>query len=256
LRPSTFASLASIALTACVAVSHDGSPVTAPRPLYSSDTATIPAGSYEVEAGAVFDPKDGGQVVGVFKYGAGERTEVYLENAPYTALNGRDDSAAGFGDVLLGFRHRLVEERGARPSLAFQPTIKLPTAADDDDLGSGEPDLLLAGMATKTIAGVGVTAFYQLGVVGEEDGDFGFESQLALAASGVFPDSRLGGHVELATIHLPKIDECHNLLTLGATYNPGAWLVFDVGASMGLSHAAPDLQLLAGFTHNLGRLAE
>lgn len=256
MRPSTFLPTASIALTACVAVPHDGSPVTAPRPLFSSDTATAPAGSYEVEVGAIVDRDDGEQIAGAFKYGWGERTEVYVENAPYTALNGRDDSAEGFGDLLLGLRHRFVDEKDARPSFALQPAVKLPTAEDDQALGSGEPDFLLAAMVTKTILGTDATAFYQLGFIGEDDDDYNVESQLALAVSGVVPDTRFGGHVELATIHLPELDERLSLVTVGATYNPAGWLVFDIGASIGLNDDTPDLQLVAGITQNLGRRAE
>ena len=226
--------------------------VTPQRPTLSSDTNTTAPGTVEIEAGVTVDP---GDVFGTplsLKFGVGETTEVFLGWTPVLVIDLPGDDASGPSDVVLGTRHRFVEETESRPSFAWQGSIKLPTADVDEGLGTGEVDVSLAGIATKSLGALGATAFYSLDLLGSPDEsgmDVGHSGALALGAP---LNDTLGAFGELAGIFLPEDDAEIVFTTLGLALQVAPWLVVDAAAVVGLSDEAPDLQAVLGLTHNLG----
>lgn len=232
---------------ACHGIPHDGLPVTAQRPTLSSDTATTAEGSFEVEAGvSVADGGDGGFPASL-KYGVSSTAEVFASWSPYVEI----DSERGVGDVRLGLRYRFLEEEDSVPSLAVQSILEIPTADEDDGLGSGEPDLLLAGIATKSVYDWAVTGFAELDLLGDPDGGVRVGQSLALAVARSLPD-QFGVFGELAGVFVPEDDSALSYTTVGLTYNPQRYLVFDLGVSVGLDEDAEDYILSLGLTQNLG----
>lgn len=240
----------SMSAAGCVLLSTDPAPVVPQRPTVSSDTGTTAEGTFELEAGAVGDPGDRFDMPMTLKWGATESTELFAGGSAYShvIVDGRDPQ--GIGDLLLGVRHRFVEEEEGHPSVALQWTTKLPTAPLD--LGSGEIDFGAAAIATKAVGDVALTGFYELGIIGESgQRDTDLRHTLAGAASMPFARDWFS-FAELAGILQTEADTEQVLLTTGVGYLVRDSLAVDCGLVVGLSEESPDLQFVVGFTHNWG----
>jgi hypothetical protein len=67
-------------------------------------------------------------------------------------------------------------------------------------------------------------------------------------------DEQWSAFAELAGVLVDDRDYEAAFATLGAAYAVSQYLVLDAGVVIGLSHDAPDFQLVFGGTFNLGRL--
>lgn len=224
--------------------------MTAQRPILSSDTATVPKGFLELESGITLGPGSQVDAPTALKLGTGPATEAFLLLAPYRRLEGPGENPEGFGDLHLGGRYRFRDDEGRRPSAALQAHIKLPTADEDEGLGSGEVDVALAGILTWHRDQSLWTAFYQMQSLGEPDGaDMSHDAGLLAA---FLPRHRLGGFAEIGANLVPEEDLDQIFATFGATYNPGNQLVWDIAVLVGLSEESPDWLVSFGFTKGLG----
>lgn len=221
------------------------------RPTVSSDTNTTAEGSVELETGLAVDPGDSFSTPSALKYGIGPISEVFLGFSPYNRVERPGNDGEGFGDVVIGGRHRFWED-GRGTSAAVQLATKLPTSDRDEGLGSGEVDFAAAAIATHAIDAVtSVTLYYELGALGDANGA-GTDAQHTLAVSGGHAlDERLGVFAELAHIASPGGTD-PSFATAGATYALSPGLILDCGVSLGLNDDAADAVLLAGLTMNLG----
>ncbi|MBK7876429.1 MAG: transporter [Planctomycetes bacterium] len=253
MRSALFASLSLSA--ACHAVPAT-EPVTAQRPFFSTDTGTPPSGSFEIEAGVVAEIDETLLLPTTLKYGAGERTELFLGWAPFQHVELEGPDSHGTGDVTLGAKHRLVDLAADHPGLAVQGSVKLPTGVREEGLGTGELDLLLGAAATQLFDGWSVSAYYQLDTFGEPGAggpDVGHAVALA-AASPLHERCSLFGEVVQAWV--PEQDFAPAFTTLGVAWNPCRLLVLDLACVVALNDDVPGFQLAFGITENLGRLAE
>lgn len=238
-------------LSSCTSIPRDSAPATPQRPTFSSDTSTTSLGTFELEAGGLWDPSDQIDTPMTMKYGFGETTEVFLGWSPLLYLDTMTGGETGVGDVFFGTRHRFMEETDEMPSAAFQTSIKLPTADDREGLGSGELDASFAGILSKNFERVAVTGYYNLEVIGDPTGGNDIAHGLALATSTPL-SGNMGAFGELAGVFIPEQDDEQVFTTLGVTYSPLASMVFDFGVVIGLSDDAPDFQLVVGMTRNFG----
>jgi len=238
-------------LGGCSGLPSDGEPVSAQRPTLSSDTATTVEGTFELELGATWDPGQFWDTPTTLKYGSGPSTEVFLGWSPYVWLELPGENRQGIGDLLVGIRHRFHEATESSPSAAVQTTVKLPTADEDSGVGTGELDASFAGIVTRDLGGYFATGYYALDVLGEPSGGTVVGHAVALASTTPLV-GRFAGFGEIAGVFLPELDFEPIFSTLGVTYNPRRFLVFDVGVAIGLNEDAPDLRVVVGLTENLG----
>ncbi|MES2137029.1 MAG: transporter [Pseudomonadota bacterium] len=118
----------------------DEAPICADRPGKSTPTCTVPAGHFQLETG-VADwslDKAGGErdtslAIGetLIRYGLTDHSDIQLDATPWKRATSRGpgfhDSASGFGDVTVIYKHRATP--GNLPvQLAFYPYVKIPTA--------------------------------------------------------------------------------------------------------------------------------
>ena len=240
----------SLSAASCGLLSTDPAPVVPQRPTVSSDTGTTAEGTLEVEGGVALDPGDRLDLPLSLKWGIGESTELFAGGPAYSHVWVDGPDPEGVGDLLLGMRHRFVEEEHGHPSVALQWTTKLPTAPLD--LGTGEVDFGAAAIATKTLGGIAWTGFYELGIVGES-GQPDTDLRHTMALGGSLPLGRdWFSFAEVAGIVEVEADTEQLLLTTGAGYFVRDNLALDVGLAVGLSEESPDLMLMVGFTHNWG----
>lgn len=235
----------------CGSLPLGGYSVTPQRPTLSSDTGTTAPGSFELESGVAVDFGDSFSLPSVLKYGAGERSELFLGLSPLDVLSLPGEDADGVGDAMVGGRHRLWE--GAdQTSFALQWTTKLPTADEARGLGSGELDFGLAAILTQVLDDRTVgTAYYELGLLGDPAAS-GVDEQHALAIAA---SRSLSGHFgvfgELS--HVSGVDGVDPLVaTVGVTRALAPNVGLDVGVALGLNDDAPDAIFLLGITLNFG----
>lgn len=243
------------ALPSCLAGGASDAAVTPQRPTVSSDTSTTAEGTLELEAGLALDPDDSTATPLALKLGLAERTEVFAGLSPFNTVERSGDDGEGFGDLVLGMRHR-IETSDERTSYAVQAASKLPTGDEDEGFSTGEVDFFLAGIFSRaSTSGPSFTGFYELGVVGDprrrSDTDLQHVVALALSQS---VDGDLSAFGELARID-PGVGDDYLLGTFGLAHRAHAGLVVDGAISVGLDDDAPDLVFLVGFTTQLGRLA-
>lgn len=157
------------------------------RPLSVDDADPVDKGRFEFEAGGAFfhdsacDHWDTplGLTYGVLENleaGVGfggqfeERSEVLGEGR-----GTRHTHENGIGDLTLGTKWRFLGETAWCPRQALVPSVKFPTADEDDGLGSGETDYDLTWIASKALTDL-VGAHLNVGYsfIGEPSGeDFG-----------------------------------------------------------------------------------
>ncbi len=237
---------------ACEVVHKEGVQVTPQRPTFSSGTTTTASGTVEIEAGLTVDPGDSVDVPTNTKVGLSEQTELFLGWSPYRHLDLRGPDGNGPSDLLVGTRHRFLDETDTRPAAALQLATKLPTGSTREGLSSGEVDFFAAGIVSKDFETVSLTGFYQLGVLGESNDDaVDVEHGLALAL-GVPILEELGAFAELAGVFTPEQNFDSVFTTVGVAYALSESLVLDGAFAVGLNDDAPDFQVLVGLTFNPG----
>lgn len=242
----------SLLATACGAPPRDRH-VQPQRPTFGSNTRTTSEDVLEVELGVALKPNRPREELDMpltLKLGLGPRTELFGGLSLFRSSDGEE----GFGDSLVGVRHRLWDETYSRPATAVQLATKLPSASESKGLGSGAIDFFAAGIHTRTIDRSAFSLFYQLGLLGDA-GEGGHDGELAVAGTldfGLTP--RVTTFGELAGRFQPENDIEAVFLTVGGAFRYAPWMYLDAGLAVGLTDDAPDLLLLLGLTRSAGRV--
>ena len=154
------------------------------RPLNIDDADPVDAGLFEFEGGAGYFRDSEcrhwdlpfGLTYGLIEeveVGVGfggqfeKRSEVLGESR-----GSRHVHEDGIGDLTLGAKWRFLKEAGWCPRQALVPSVKFPTADEDDGLGSGETDFDLTWIASKALTeklGAHVNAGYSF--IGQPEGE-------------------------------------------------------------------------------------
>jgi hypothetical protein len=90
--------------------------------------------------------------------------------SPVVADEASDDSTSGIGDVYLDASLIVLEENARRPLLAPWASLKLPTADEDEGLGTGEPDFGLGLLLTKSFESLFASLDVGYTFIGEPSG--------------------------------------------------------------------------------------
>jgi len=223
------------------------------RPTFSQNTSTTSAGTLELEAGVAVDPGDTFDSPVTLKYGVGEDTELFASMAPYVWEDFDGPNGEGVGDLYLGVRQRFIDVGADEPTFAYQLKTKIPTAPENQGIGSGQMDFFAAGIMDYPIEEFWLTTFYQLGIVGEPAGDDDPDIEHGIAfATNASIDESLGAYGEIAGVFTPERDDEQIFTTVGLTHPFGEGTVVDAGVLVGLSRDAPDFQIILGITTNFG----
>ncbi len=216
------------------------------------DTRTAEEGSVELEAGAESDPFDGLEFTGGAAFGLGPATEGFVEGAPYTDPDG---AGSGVGDLVLGVRHRIREQDDRnRPSVALQFEAKLPTAEEGDNLGSGEVDMGLAVLASRTWKDNWIWWGYRAGFLGEPAAA-GFDLEHTLAMGGARKlRSGVGGLAEVDWVQNHEQGMRAGTVKVGGIIALVKDWQLDVGMSMGFGGGNEGERVFIGVTRAVAGL--
>ena len=242
------------ALTAALCLAAEPSraaePATPQRPTFSSSPATTANRTLELESGYFGSDADTADLPLTLKWGSGEQTELFLGWSPWTKAAKDVD---GPGDYSVGVRHRFLEADDGPLDLAYQLSGKIPTATDDDGLGSGVPDVTTALTSAWAAGSWSVVGYYQLGLLGQSSGSGALvDHGLAFALGRPFGD-KLSAFVEWSGTWRPELRSSDRQWIGGAAYALRPSLVLDAALSWVLQPGEDVLAVSAGITMNLGR---
>jgi hypothetical protein len=117
------------------------------------DAATVFTKEIEMELGGHYErwQKDESHTSAqlVFTCGLEKRVNGILE-VPYLRLRQGESKNAGFGDLSIGIKCRLLEERNVAPAMALKALGTLPVGDENSGLGAGEVGYDLTAVASKT----------------------------------------------------------------------------------------------------------
>lgn len=247
--PLGMAAFAVLGFGSCTAP-FDGATPTPQRPTVSSDTQLTAAGTIELESGVAFEASESFDTPSTLKLGLSENAEVFVGFSPQRSTEVPGPNPRGAGDVVIGSRMKLFEENSF--ATALQIATRLPGGNGGDSEGRGEADFFVAGIASDQYGELGVTGFYQLGLIGDGDDDSIFAEHTAALALSAPASETVGVFGEIAGIFRPDLDSNAILATGGASWAWAPNLTFDGAVLIGLTEDAPDYQLLVGLSWNLG----
>ena len=170
--------------------------------------------------------------------------DSYLDVKVEDRDEGATERLRGFGDVTLRAKWNLWGNDGGPSAFGVMPFVKLPTARDGLGNDRVEGGVILP-FAKELSGGWGFAAMTELDVVRNVDDDSYAPRWINTATVGRDLTERLGFFVELAT----DVGEGSPVISGngGFTYAINKDLQLDLGVNIGLSRAADDLSVFAGF---------
>lgn len=183
-----------------------------------------------------------------FRYGIADGADVELVVPPYVRAHesglGARDTMDGFGDVTLRARRTFFGEQGDGPAFALIGFVTLPTARDGLGADKVEGGVIATGVAPlSNKASLTLT----LGAADVHDGKYEGDVYGGANVSFALTDA-FGVYVE-AFADKTAHDEAAATMDVGTTWLLGSTTQLDAGANFGVTDAADDLALFAGWSH-------
>lgn len=221
----------------------------AARPLSTEDTGTVDAGHLEIELGYEFSKMDSKEhtLSFVSTFGILQNLDASIE-APYLFIkNKNEDDENGFGDLEMGVKLRLLEEKGNIPSLALKFKIKTDTGDESKRIGSDNVDYQINSILSKNFTKNTLHLNIGYTFIGEISSDDVFNYSFALE-NPVNDKLNLVGELSAETTFEGGFDDNPFEVLLGFNYALPDISVIDAGISIGLSNASPDYKITSGIT--------
>jgi hypothetical protein len=160
----------------------------------------------------------------------------------------------GLGDLRLGFQAVALKDTEKHPALAFAYYVKLPTANEEKNLGTGRVDHRIVLLLSKKLGAIDMDLNGAYLIVGRENEDgWVTGGQGALSFSGEFKNG-VGLIGELSGQSKDDVQP-PGVYALGAlTYKANRRLIFDAGMRFGLNSDAPRFGVFAGLTVGVANL--
>jgi hypothetical protein len=251
---------AGVLLLVPVAAAAEEPTICAARPGKSTPPCTVPASHLQIETGfadwtlqKVASERDVSWAVGetTIKYGLSDRSDIEVDITPWQRASSRGtgvhQSASGFGDIVIGYKHRLTAEDAAL-QLGALPFVKIPTAKRSVGKRRWEAGLLIPiGFAIpKSPLSIGLTPEIDWVADGDGHGHHAAMAQVAslgLAASDKLSVSgELWGQWDWDPDGMTRQYSADGSVAYLLTNN----VQLDAGANFGLNRSTPDVELYAG----------
>lgn len=233
---------------------HDAQPE---RPTVATHAGTVAPGWLEVEGGTEFDRysdgSHGGSAPILFKIGIAPRLQLSTQT-PLVHPVGTHTTAAG--DVFIGMKWRVLEDRKVLGDFAVLPGLKLPTGSTSSGAGTGTTDLNILLISSHEFGAVDLDV--NLGYT-RRSGDGSSaprDATLWTAAFGGPAHGKLGWDAEI--FGYPGTSGVAGLSPIvaflgGPTLKLRGPLVFDAGFIAPITGPQPR-SLYAGIVYNVGRI--
>lgn len=220
------------------------------RPGNTDSPISVPAGRIQIESElAGFSRAGGGEQAWDalntdIRYGLAPNWDAEAIIAPFNQVDGGGETEEGFGDTTLRLRHTFTGQDGNGPAFAVIGFVTLPTATNHMGDGAVEGGAEITGTFSLTQK-TGLT--YTAGAAEVSDnGDYKPDVFGGVNVSHQLTD-KLGVFGEVFAHHSEGATAA--TLDVGAAYLCGPRTQWDVGANIGVNHAADDLHLFIGWAH-------
>jgi cobalt/nickel transport protein len=227
-------------------------PVFAARPLTTDDAWTVEKGKFQLEAGFDASRQDNHDEeynpAMTLTYGLLERMDVGIGSG-YLFLNPKEgEHENGFADTDLKVKYRLIDDKDWVPAFAFTGKLKIPTASKSKGLGSGKTDFSINAITTKNISKK-LALHLNLGYtfIGENHVDNELNYSLAAQFSVTEKWALVAEIMGVNNLNGRTGDDPLSGL-IGTYYALTENIILDVGVEIGMTKAAPDFRITAGFT--------
>ena len=231
-------------------------PLVTDRPDQTESSVTVPAGSFQVESGFVYErdyntliESDGYHyATTLLRYGLHKNLELrfgmaYQEIRSRTLATDELESLTGLSPVNLGVKISVMKEKGWRPEMAFLTGITLPgTGLGAYSVSSFAPSLRFAFSHTLTDR---FSLGYNLGA--EWDGENPDALGIYTLVLGIGATERLGLFIEVYGA-FPENGPADHRFDTGLTFLVADNFQLDMSGGLGLNKEAPDGFFNFGFS--------
>lgn len=230
-------------------------PLEADRPDVTESPMTVPKGMWQLEMttlGWSRDEADGettrtwsfGQIN--MKYGLTSNDDLQLGFDLYTRERSGGESAEGFGDVVVRWKHNLLGFEDDSPvAVAVMPYVKIPTGTElsNEQFEGGIVLPAAIDLSDRASLGAQIEPAYLFND-DSDDHEFALGHTVALA---VDLGGNFGTYVEY--VGLVTESDYEAGLSCGLTYDVNSSFRLDTGAYLGLNDTAEDFAVFTGFTY-------
>ena len=223
-------------------------PIATDRPDQTECPFIVPKGYFQAENGFVYEKTDANSHAIAYpsvlwKYGLSDNFEFRLitERVSEKVLN---DIKKGFTPITVGFKVRLMEEKGILPKTSFIGHLDIPTLASK----SFRTDFYAPSFRftmQHTLSERLILA-YNLGA--QWDGTTPETTFIYTLTTGLSFTEKLGAYVELYGF-APQNQSVDHRFDGGLTYLISSNVMIDVSGGIGLSHNAPNYFIALGLSY-------
>ena len=232
----------------CVAQSIES--IQADRPDQTETPSIVPKGMLQVETGFTFQKNDYYSKTNalptiLWKYGVNENFELRLI-IEFISEKNETENQDGLSIIYVGFKVKLIEEKGIIPKTSFIAHIGLPNAASSrfkTDFYAPEFRFVMQHNLTKK-----VSISYNIGA--EWDGISAEPTFLYTLTSGFSITSKLGSYIEIFGF-APHNDKANHTVDGGFTYLINNNFMIDLSTGFGVTSNAPKNYLSLGFSFRI-----
>jgi hypothetical protein len=226
------------------------------RPTVATHAHTVAPGYVEIEAGVQGDRIGRGSrayaAPVVVKLGLASHLQLNVAAPGYFSTASR---GSGLGDLSIGLKWRLLDDRPLLGDFAILPAVKLATGSTSRGTGSGSADVGITAISSHDLGPVAMDLNAAYTRIGASSGVAASSAALWTASFGFPVTGKLGWVAEL--FGQPTIDgsgaRSTVALLVGPTFLADRALNLDLGAIVPLRGDVPNA-LYAGLVWNLGRL--
>lgn len=225
-------------------------PIQADRPDQTETPAIVPNGMFQMETGFTFQKNEAHNNTfslpsTLWKYGVNENFELRLITE-YVTEKISNTKSSGFTPVYIGFKVKLVEEKGIVPKTSFIGHISLPNAASTiykTDYTATEFRFTMQHTLSKKLS-----LGYNLGA--EWDGFTAEPTFIYTLTTGYPISEKMGSYIELFGF-APQKDVANHNFDGGVTYLINNNFMLDLSAGFGITDNAPDHYIALGFSFRI-----
>lgn len=221
-------------------------PIQADRPDQTETPAIVPKGMFQVETGFTFQKNDAfsksfSLPSTLWKYGVNENFELRLITEFLS-----EEKKTGFTPIYIGFKVKLVDEKGIVPKTSFIGHISLPNASSKEfktEFFAPEFRFVMQHTLSEKIS-----FSYNLGA--EWDGFSAEPTFIYTNAIGYSITEKLGSYIEIFGF-IPQKENSNHSIDGGITYLINPNFMLDLSSSIGISKNAPKNYFAFGFSFRI-----
>jgi hypothetical protein len=229
---------------------QNSEPIQADRPDQTETPAIVPKGMFQVETGFTFQKEDATSNTlslpsTLWKYGVNENFELRVITEFISEKND-SQNLNGVLPIYIGFKVKIMEEKGWMPKTSFIGHIGLPNVASTKyktDYIAPEFRFVMQHTLSEKFS-----LSYNLGA--EWDGVSPESTLLYTLTTGYAISKKMGSYIELFGF-APEKDSASHSFDGGITYLINRNLMLDLSSGIGLTNNAPDYYIAFGFSFRI-----